>query len=110
MRKGTRFCPLSAGNQNQAENGHPAPKMRYYQNRPEMKSKQILEVLSCLGSKESVFKEKKNFRHFRLKIRYLTATAEIGKKRLSQQYKMVRKYVLQKCSKFTEFFFSKKQS
>ena len=85
--------------------------MRNYENRSEMKSIKTLEVLSCLGSKESVFKEKKNnFRHFRLKIRYLTATAEIGKKRLSQQYKMVRKYVLQKCPKFTEFFFSKKQS
>ena len=106
--KGSILWNLSAPSEKWLQNGDPEPKMRNYENRSEMKSIKTLEVLSCLGSKESIFREKIFFRHFRLKICYLTATAAIGGKQLSQQYKIVRKYAPQKCPKFTEFFFFEK--
>ena len=81
MRNWDEFVPVLAGNQDQAENGHQTPKMGYYQNRSEMKSKQILEVLSCLGSKKSIYFKKTNFCIFCLEICCKSAIEEIGKKR-----------------------------
>ena len=62
------------------------------------------------GVKRIVFFPKTSFGLFCLKLNYENVVVAIWKKRLSQQYKILRKYVSKKCRKFSKFYFSKKQS